>query len=126
MTKRWARWWKLFPTTYQEWTNYNLCEIGVHNSFFFAGGSPYDIMGKYGISHLEVMESVWYVVEAINTVAEFAIECPESADEQEKIAKEIQGVSAANIDICAGAIEGILICIAKHEGITQASRESRG
>jgi hypothetical protein len=80
---------------------------------FFAGGSPYDIMGKYGISHTEMMESVWYVVEAVNTFAEFAIKYPESADEQEKIAKEYQQVSAANIDICAGAIDGILIWMAK-------------
>ncbi len=40
-------------------------------NLFFAGGSPFDIMGKYGISHSEVMESVWYVVEAMNTVEEF-------------------------------------------------------
>ena len=80
---------------------------------FFAGGSPYDIMGKYGISHSEVMESVWYVVVAVNTVEEFAIEYPESADEQERIAQEFKRVSQANIDICAGAIDGILIWIAK-------------
>jgi hypothetical protein len=70
-------------------------------------------MGKYGVSHTEMMESVWYVVEAVNTVAEFAIEYPESANEQEKISKEFQGVSSANIDICAGAIDGILIWMAK-------------
>jgi len=80
---------------------------------FFAGGSPYDIMGKYGISYSEMMESVWYVVEAVNTVPEFAIEYPESADEQEKIAEEFQRASQANIDICAGAIDGILIWIEK-------------
>ncbi len=33
---------------------------------FFAGGSPCDIMDKYGISYSEVMESAWYVVDAIN------------------------------------------------------------
>ena len=71
---------------------------------FFAGGSPYDIMGKYGISHSEVMESVWYVVDAVNTVEEFTIEYPESAEKQEEIAQEFKRVSQANIDICAGAI----------------------
>ena len=80
---------------------------------FFAGGSPYDIMGKYGISHSEVMESVWYVVDAVNSCEEFVIEYPESADEQEKIAREFQHVSQANIDICAGAIDGILIWMSK-------------
>jgi hypothetical protein len=33
---------------------------------FFAGGSPYDIMRKYEVSHSQMMESVWYVVEAVN------------------------------------------------------------
>jgi hypothetical protein len=80
---------------------------------FLAGGSPYDIMGKYEVSHSQMMESVWYVVEAVNNLDEFAIEYPESADEQDRIAKEFQHVSKANIDICAGAIDGILIWIAK-------------
>jgi hypothetical protein len=70
-------------------------------------------MGKYGISHSEVMESVWYVVDAVNNFEEFAIEYPESAEEQERIAQEFKHVSQANIDICAGAIDGILIWIAK-------------
>ncbi len=34
---------------------------------YFAGGSPYDLMGKYGISHTVVMESVWYVIQAVNS-----------------------------------------------------------
>jgi hypothetical protein len=80
---------------------------------YFAGGSPYDIMSKYGISHSEVMETMWYVVEAINKLDEFKIEYPELADAQENIAWEFQAVSKANIDICAGAIDGILIWIAK-------------
>ena len=70
-------------------------------------------MGKYGISHSEVMESVWYVVDAVNTVEEFTIEYPESAEKQEEIAREFKRVSQANIDICASAIDGILIWIAK-------------
>jgi hypothetical protein len=78
---------------------------------FFAGGSPYDIMGKYEVSHSQMMESVLYVVEAVNNLDEFAIEYPELADEQDRIAKEFQHVSKANIDICVGAIDGILIWI---------------
>ncbi len=71
---------------------------------FFAGGSLYDIMGKCGISHSEVMESVWYVVDAVNTVEEFTIEYPGSAEKQEEIAQEFKRASQANIDICAGAM----------------------
>ncbi len=70
------------------------------------------------------MESVWYVVDAVNTVEEFAIEYPESADEQERIAQEFKRVSQANIDICAGAIDGILIWIAKPT--SKQSSKSRG
>ena len=80
---------------------------------FFAGGSPYDIMGKYMVSHTEMMESVWYVVEAVNSVQEFVIEYPDSAEKQDKIAREFESVSQAKIDICAGAIDGILIWISK-------------
>ena len=62
---------------------------------YFAGGSPYDIMGKYFISYSEVTESVWYVVEAVNESQIFDIKYPESAEEQRKIAREFQSVSAA-------------------------------
>jgi len=34
---------------------------------YFAGGSPYDIMAKYGISHTDVKDSVWCVFHAVNT-----------------------------------------------------------
>jgi hypothetical protein len=33
---------------------------------WFAGGSPYDIMTTYGIGHTDTMNSVWYVMDAIN------------------------------------------------------------
>ena len=80
---------------------------------YFAGGSTYDIMGKYFISYSEVMESVWYVVQAVNELERFDIKYPESAEEQRKIAREFQSVSSANFNICAGAIDGILIWIKK-------------
>ncbi|KAL3760369.1 hypothetical protein ACHAWU_000344 [Discostella pseudostelligera] len=80
---------------------------------YFAGGSPYDIMGKYLISYSEVMQSVWYVVEAVNELQVFDIKYPESAEEQRKIAREFQSVSLANFNICASAIDGILIWIKK-------------
>ena len=33
---------------------------------YFAGGSPYDLMSVYGVSHTIILDSVWCVVEAIN------------------------------------------------------------
>ena len=41
------------------------------------------------------------------------IEYPESAEEQNKIAQKFKQVSSAGFDICAGAIDGILIWIKK-------------
>jgi hypothetical protein len=59
------------------------------------------------------MESVWYVVQAVNNLHEMDIEYPESAEEQNKIAQQFKQVSSAGFDICAGAIDGILIWIKK-------------
>jgi hypothetical protein len=78
---------------------------------YYAGGSVYDIMSSYGISHTEVFESVWYVVDAVN--ASFNINYPRNHDEQKKIAAEFKAVSAVEFDVCAGAIDGILIWILK-------------
>ena len=78
---------------------------------YFAGGSPYDIMGKYGISHTEVLQSVWYVVEAINCFVEFHISYPSDHQEQQKIADKFRRASAVDFDNCAGAIDGLLIWI---------------
>ena len=76
---------------------------------YFAGGSPYDLMAKYGVSHTSVFDSVWIVVEAIKNVSDFDIEYPSSHDEQRRIAKEFKQKSQAEFDNCAGAIDGILI-----------------
>ena len=67
----------------------------------------YDIMSSYGISHTELFESVWYVVDAVN--ASFNIKYPRNHDEQKKIAADFKAVSAVEFDVCAGAIDGILI-----------------
>jgi hypothetical protein len=55
---------------------------------YFAGGLPYDITAKYGIFHAAVLESIWVVVEAVNSYDEFIIEYPASEIAQSKIACE--------------------------------------
>ena len=40
---------------------------------WFAGGSPYDIITTYGISHTDTFSSFWYVVEAVNRNPNFVI-----------------------------------------------------
>jgi hypothetical protein len=84
------------------------CTLG-----YFAGGLPYDIMAKYGISHAAVLESIWAVVEAMNSYDEFIIEYPASKTAQLKIAHEFQNVSKVQFSNCTGAIDGILIWILK-------------
>ena len=53
---------------------------------YFAGGLPYDIMVKYGSFHTDVMDSMWYVVHAVNTTSELKIEYPLCKVEQGRIA----------------------------------------
>ncbi|KAG7363561.1 DDE superfamily endonuclease [Nitzschia inconspicua] len=76
---------------------------------YFAGGSPYDISVMYGLSYSTTMSCVWAVVDAINHHKEFFIEYPESHDEQRSIAEGFKKASTPGIDICAGAVDGILI-----------------
>ena len=80
---------------------------------YFAGGSPYDLMAKYGISHTQVLNCVWSVVQAINLLKEFHISYPSDEEEQHRIAAAFRGASAVDFDNCARAIDGILIWISK-------------
>ena len=80
---------------------------------WFAGGSAYDIMTTYGISHTDTINSYWFVVDAINRHPAFAIVYPTDHDKQQSIAAGFGEVSSAGFDCCAGAIDGILIWIHK-------------
>ena len=80
---------------------------------YFAGGSPYDIMVKYGVSHSSMFESVWIVVEAVNATKSFDISYPSGHDEQRSIALGFKNASKVKFDCCAGAIDGILIWMHK-------------
>ena len=76
---------------------------------YFAGGSPYDIMSKYGVSHTELMNSVWYAVEATNKKQQWYIEYPQNHREQVKIADAFRVKSSVDFGCCAGTIDGIVI-----------------
>ena len=80
---------------------------------YFAGGSPYDIMVKFGVSHTSVFESVWIIVEAVNELPAFKIEYPSDVAKQKKIARGFCSASKVKFDCCAGAIDGILIWMHK-------------
>ena len=55
------------------------------------------------------MDSVWQVVDAVNNCSKFAIAYPSSVEEQKKIVAGFKKASTVDFDICAGAIDGILI-----------------
>ena len=76
---------------------------------YFAGGSPYDIMSAYGVSHTIILDSVWCVVDTVNQLPEFHIEYPRSQAEQKKIAKGFEEKSEVGFTNCAGCIDGLLI-----------------
>jgi hypothetical protein len=73
------------------------------------------------------MDSVWYVVHAVNTTSEFKIEYPSCEVEQTRIATGFERVSEVGFSNCAGAIDGVLIWMqkpmlkeAKRVGVDQA------
>ena len=76
---------------------------------YFSGGSPYDIMTVYGVSHTIVFDSVWQVVEATNNLEEFKILYPECHRMQESIARGFAAVSDVPFTNCAGAVDGVVI-----------------
>jgi hypothetical protein len=53
---------------------------------WFSGGSVYDIMTTYGISHTETINSVWYAVDAANYHSSFKLVYPEEHSKQQEIA----------------------------------------
>ncbi len=60
---------------------------------YFAGSSLFELRGKCGVFHSEVMQSVWYVVEAVINLTEFDIQYPDATEKQDKIAREFNRVS---------------------------------
>jgi hypothetical protein len=70
-------------------------------------------MAKYGVSHASAFDSVWVVVEAVNSLDEFIIQYPTSEEVQLMIAHEFLNVRKVKFSSCAGAIDGILIWILK-------------
>jgi hypothetical protein len=80
---------------------------------YFAGGRPEDIAISHGISHSEVFYSCWIVVDAVNKCTELAIDFPKCHEKQKELALAFEKKSAAGIDCCAGAADGMLLWIEK-------------
>jgi hypothetical protein len=78
---------------------------------YFAGGRPEDIAICHGIAHSEVFYSVWKVVDAVNRCEELAFGFPASHAKQQELALAFKAKSAAGIDCCVGAVDGMLLWI---------------
>ena len=76
---------------------------------YMAGGAAYDIAIVHGISVSQVYDSVWKVVDAVNSCPELAFEFPCYHLKQKELARGFQALSDANFDTCAAAIDGLLI-----------------
>jgi DDE superfamily endonuclease len=80
---------------------------------YLAGGQPMDIALVHGVSHSEVFDSIWKVIDAINVEPNLAIHFPEDHEEQLQLADDFKKKSQAGFSNCMGAIDGILIWIHK-------------
>ena len=80
---------------------------------YFAGGDPIDIALVHGISHTEVFNSAWKIVDAVNLCPELNIKYPTDFNEQKQIARSFQKRSKPGFTYCAGAIDGMLVWIEK-------------
>jgi hypothetical protein len=78
---------------------------------YFAGGRPEDIAISHGIAHLKVFYSCWKVVDAVGKCKELAICFPEDHNKQKEMAAAFKAKSAAAIDCCVGAVDGMLFWI---------------
>ena len=72
--------------------------------------------------HTEMLNSVWYVVEAVNQKKEWYINYPKDHNEQLKIA-EFKAKSSVGFGVCAGAVDGILIWI--HQPTLEEAKQVR-
>ena len=72
---------------------------------YFAGGSPYDLMITHGVSHSEVYNSIWKVVDAVNSCPELAITFPTCHAKQRELASGFYSVSAAGFDSVVAAVD---------------------
>ena len=70
-------------------------------------------MAKYSVSHTELMDSVWYVVKAVNALKQWYITYPFDHKTQKEIVHNFKAKSSVGFDVCAGAIDGILTWIHK-------------
>ena len=76
---------------------------------WMAGGDKYDIAGNHGVGVNLVMESVWEIVNLVNTNSDLGIKFPKSYAAQQKVADGFAVKSSPQFNNCVGCIDGMLI-----------------
>ena len=76
---------------------------------YFAGGEPADIMQTHGVAYMEVYNSVWKVVDAVNSCPELQFTFPHNHALQQQIAAAFKAKSDVAFDNCVGCIDGMLV-----------------
>lgn len=85
---------------------------------YFCGGDPKDIGHTHGVSNtVEVLKSVWYVVDAVNSTTSMDIKFPTSHVKQRRVAVGFKSKSRIGLSNCVGAIDGSLVWIHKPTAI---------
>ena len=78
---------------------------------YFAGGDPLNIMSCFGVGHTDMLDSVWYVVDMVNSCPDFSLTYPNCLQQQQGIAQDFLKKLMANFNCVAGAIDEIVIWI---------------
>jgi hypothetical protein len=80
---------------------------------YFVGGDPYDITLSHGMSHTEIYNSMWIVVEAVNRCDHLSFSFPKDHEEQRWITAGFMAKSKANFNLYCGCINGMLLWLNK-------------
>ena len=75
---------------------------------YFAGASPSDLIISHGVGYNAVYDSVWDIVNAINSCDKLKIKFP-NHDQQQFSASQFKRKSDVGFDNCIGCIDGLLI-----------------
>ena len=72
---------------------------------FFACGRPKDLTPVHNISHAEVFNSIWKVVDTVNIFERLAFSCPSCHKAQRDIVAGFEACSSLGFARCVGASE---------------------
>ena len=88
---------------------------------WMAGGDKYDIAPNHGVHPNEVLNSVWQVVDAVNSCGKLGIKFPDTYEKQNEIAAAFHKKSSANFDNCIGCVDCMLVWTEKPDRKTLES-----